>query len=131
MTDHAKRIAQSKASLAKAQAKHQGAKAKREAALRAASTKHVPAIYKALKVVYAKRADLSRAELAAQGIVEMHTIFRISGNLWAARIAANGHIRLVPATNAGSIHQGRNEAYEPWGWSGVTIISKTMQKDAK
>lgn len=127
MTRNEIRIAAAKKRVTAAEAALSRAYEAKVEAVRAASKRYSPPIWKAEKLLLNARAELSHAELAAQGIIPMQTIIRWRGKRYAVRIDRWGWAETVPVTAAGRIHKARNPDYMPHRMDEVTILPDTLR----
>jgi hypothetical protein len=97
-------------------------------AVSAASKRYSQQIWKAEKLLLKARAELSHAELAAQGIIPMQTIIRWRGKRYAVRIDRRGWAETVPVTAAGRIHKARHPEHMPRRMDEVTILPDEVKE---
>ena len=130
-----KRIDAAKAKHARANAALTRAYEALRQAREALQRKHNPKIFTAEREVYAARAAITVAEMAAHGIKPMHTIIlyhpRYTGltaqNRFVVRITREGWAELLPAGKKGTIMANRAPQMSPYDWGKVIVTDKVLQ----
>ncbi|HRP26380.1 hypothetical protein [Thauera sp.] len=104
----------------------------KRAAVKAATSKHLPRVWAAEKKFCEARAASTMAEMAAYGIAPMETIIECTPAMdkrrgrYAVKITREGWPRLVPVGKSGKVLAGRGDRQSPWRWSDATVTGEKV-----
>lgn len=124
------RIAAAKKALAKAENRLKAADDAANAAVRKVRDRHRPRILAADRAITEARAAVTRAELAAHGIVPGKTII-VCRPAWGhyqgryvVEVGPEGWPRLWPVGKTGKVLADRNYRQSPWRWSDARVTGE-------
>ncbi len=128
MTRAETRIAAAKKKHAAAQAALTRAYERKDAAVKAAADRTIPAVLAAISKAEEAAQALAVAELAAIGITPMKTIILWRSCRYVVRVTREGRKRLMPVGKSGRILPARHDHHPPYRWHEVTVTDQEVKE---